>query len=135
MSWKIKDLPALKAAVQNLGYEFREGQQSYAWYGRWMGDAPLPDDVSKDEVGKCSHAIRVPGCRYEVGVVQKGQKYVLLWDSWASGGLSKVIGNNAGILKQAYTLERTRKESRLKGYLIHEARTQNGVRILLTQSR
>jgi hypothetical protein len=132
---EIKDLAALRAAVQNLGYEFRENQQTYAWYGRWVGDSPLPDGVSKDELGKCSHAIRVPGCSYEIGVVQKGQNYILLWDYWSAGGLSKVIGNNAGVLKQAYTLERIRKESRLKGYLIHEARTQNGIRISLTQSR
>jgi hypothetical protein len=131
---EIKDLSALRTAVQNLGYEFREGQQTYAWYGRFVGDAPLPDGVSKEELGKCIHAIRVPGCSYEIGVVQKGPHYILLWDYWHAGGLSKVIGNNAGILKQAYTLERIKKESRLKGYQIHEARTQNGIRILLTQS-
>jgi hypothetical protein len=131
---EIKDLAALRAAVQKLGYEFRENQQTYAWYGRWVGDAPLPDGVSKEELGKCSHAIRVPGCSYEIGVVQRGPHYILLWDYWHAGGLSKVIGNNAGVLKQAYTLERIRKESRIKGYLIHEVRTQNGIRISLTQS-
>ena len=130
---EIKDLAALRAAVQNLGYDYRENQQTYAWYGRWVGDSPLPDGVSKEELGKCSHAIRVPGCSYEIGVVQKGPHYVLLWDYWHAGGLSKVIGNNGGVLKQAYALERIRKESRLKGYQIHEARTQNGIRISLTQ--
>jgi hypothetical protein len=38
-------------------------------------------------------------------------------------------------LKQAYTLERIRNESRKKGYLIHETRTQNGIRVALTRSR
>jgi hypothetical protein len=130
---EIKDLPALRAAVQNLGYEFRENQQTYAWYGRFVGDAPLPDGVSKDELGKCSHAIRVPGCSYEIGVVQKGPNYILLWDYWSAGGLSKVIGNNAGVLKQAYSLERIRREARLKHYKFREKLLPNNtIQIVLT---
>ena len=130
---EIKDLAALRAAVQNLGYEFKEGQQTYAWYGRWVGDSPLPDGVSKDELGKCSHAIKVPGCSYEIGVVQKGPHYILLWDYWHAGGLSKVIGNNAGILKQAYTLERIRREARLKHYKFREKLLPNNtIQIVLT---
>lgn len=130
---EIKDLPALRAAIQNLGYQFRENQQTYAWYGRWVGDAPLPDGVSQEELGRCSHAIRVPGCSYEIGVVRKGQNYILLWDSWSSGGLSKVIGNNAGVLKQAYALERIRREARLKHYKFREKVLPNKtIQIVLT---
>jgi len=130
---EIKDLAALRAAVQNLGYEFRENQQTYAWYGSWVGDSPLPDGVLKEELGNCSHAIRVPGCSYEIGVVQKGPHYILLWDYWHAGGLSKVIGNNAGILKQAYALERIRREARLKHYKFREKVLPNKtVQIVLT---
>ena len=130
---EIKDLAALRAAVQNLGYEFRENQQTYAWYGRWVGDSPLPDGVSKEELGKCSHAIRVPGCSYEIGVVQKGSNYILLWDFWHAGGLSKVIGNNGGVLKQAYALERIRREARLKHYKFREKLLPNNtIQIVLT---
>ena len=49
---EIKDLAALRAAVQNLGYEFRENQQTYAWYGSWVGDSPLPDGVSQRRTGQ-----------------------------------------------------------------------------------
>ena len=117
---EIKDLAALKAAVNNLGYEFMENQETYAWYGRFVGDAPLPDGISIDELGKCSHAIKVPDCSYEIGVVRKGAGYILLWDYWSAGGLSKVIGNNGGILKQAYAVERIRREARLKNYSYRE---------------
>jgi hypothetical protein len=130
---EIKDLAALRAAVQSLGYEFSEGQQTYAWYGRFVGDAPLPDGVLKEELGKCSHAIRVPGCSYEIGIVQKGPHYILLWDYWHAGGLSKVIGNNAGVLKQAYALERIRREARLKNYKFREKLLpNNAIQIVLT---
>jgi len=130
---EIKDLAALRAAVQNLGYEFRENQTTYAWYGRWVGDSPLPDGVSQEELGKCSHAIRVPGCSYEIGIVRKGPNYVLLWDFWHAGGLSKVIGNNAGVLKQAYALERIRREARLKHYKFREKLLPNNtIQIVLS---
>lgn len=130
---EIKDLGALKAAVKELGYEFRENQKTYAWYGHFVGDTPLPDGISQEDLGKCSHAIRVPGCSYEIGVVEKGPSYILLWDYWHAGGLAKVIGNNAGILKQAYALERIRREARLKHYKFQEKRLPNkSVRIVLT---
>lgn len=127
---EIKDLSALKTAVQKLGYEFREDQQTYAWYGRWVGDTPLPDGVSQDELGKCSHAIRVPGCKYEIGVVQKGAGYILLWDYWHAGGLSQ---KNVGLLKQAYSLERIRREARLKHYKFREKLLPNNtIQVVLT---
>ena len=58
-----------------------------------------------------------------------------MWDYWIGGGLEKHIGKNACKLKQAYTLARIRKTAKQKGYLIHETRTQNGIRVALTQSR
>lgn len=129
---EIKDLQALKSACKAMGFEFRENQQTYEWYGRWVGDSPLPDGINKDDLGKCSHAIRIPGCQYEIGVVQQGVAFTLLWDFWHAGGLLQKIGQNAGILKQAYTLERVRREALLKRYQIKESKIDNGVRIALT---
>jgi hypothetical protein len=128
---EIKDLAALRAAVHSLGYEFKINQQTYAWYGRWVGDSPLPDGITTDELGKCSHAIRVPGCKYEIGVVQKNQSYILLWDFWHSGGL---IQQHIGLLKQAYTLERVRREAKLKKHKIQESKIKNGVRVILNHA-
>ena len=67
---RIDSLDALKLACQRLGFTFRQGQATYKWYGRWVGDAPLPEEVSEDQLGKCDHAIIVPDCEYEIGVVR-----------------------------------------------------------------
>ena len=132
---EINDLEALKSACKSLGFEFIENQTTYRWYGRWVGDTPLPAGVKIEDLGKCTHAIHVPAAAYEVGIVQNGTKYNLLWDYWIGGGLEKHIGKDACKLKQAYTLSRIRKSAKLKGYLTHETRIPNGIRVALTQSR
>ena len=129
----IKDLDALKAACVQLGLEFVPNQQSYAWYGQYVGDTPLPDGFTAADLGRCDHAIRVPGARYEVGVVHRNGKYHLLWDFYRSGGLERVLGKGAGRLKQAYSVERVRREARLQGYRLRERRTERGIRMVLTK--
>lgn len=128
----IKSLDDLKDACKQLGFEFMKNQKSYKWYGVWVGDSPLPEGINSEDIGKCDHAIRVPGCRYEIGVVKRGSKYLLLWDYWHEGGLRQKIGKNAGKLKQAYTISRIRKESQRKGYRIREKKMDQGVRLVLT---
>ena len=132
---EINDLEALKSACKAMGFDFMENQTTYQWYGKWVGDTPLPQGVEIEDLGKCTHAIHVPAAVFEIGVVQKGSKYNLMWDYWIGGGLEKHIGKNACKLKQAYTLARIRKSAKQKGYLIHETRAQNGIRVALTQSR
>ncbi|MCX8110159.1 MAG: hypothetical protein N3D15_02790 [Syntrophorhabdaceae bacterium] len=127
---EIKYLDALIYACNRLGFEFVENQNTYRWYGRWVGDSPLPEGISKDELGRCDHAIKIPGCTYEIGVVKKNNMYILLWDSWDSK-LRLAIGHNAGIIKQAYTAELVRYKARLKGYSVLEKKTQKGIRIVL----
>ena len=129
---EINDLDALKAACQRLGLEFRCGQAVYSWYGEYVGDHPLPEGLTVQDLGKCDHAIHVPGASYEVGVVKRNGRYLLLWDFWHAGGLERVLGRNAGRLKQAYAIERTRREALRKGYRITESKTQNGLRLVLT---
>jgi hypothetical protein len=128
----IKDLQSLKEACKRLGFEFRKNQQSYLWYGRWVGDSPLPEGITEDQLGKCDHAIKVPGAQYEVGVVRKGQSFILLYDEWVKGGLKTKLGVNAGLLKQAYTIETLRKEARQKNYRFHETKMKKQIRVTLT---
>ena len=128
----IQSLEDLKEACRQLGFEFMENQKTYKWFGRWVGDTPLPEGIKIEDIGKCDHAIRVPGCAYEVGVIKRGDHYILLWDYYSEGGLEPKIGPNAGILKQAYTVARVRKEARQKGYRIREKKTDQGVRLVLT---
>lgn len=102
----IQDLQCLARACEELGLEFREGQSRYRWYGRYMGDSPLPQGFTREQLGKCDHAIAVPGNEkaYEVGVVQKTDgTYTLLLDEWMGGhGLVERTGKGCGRLMQEY---------------------------------
>ena len=128
----INSLDDLKEACRMLGFEFVENQKTYKWYSRWVGDTPLPEGIKIEDVGKCNHAVKVPGCDYEVGVIRRGDHYILLWDYYFVGGLVEKIGPDAGILKQAYTIARVRREARRKGYRIREKKIDQGVRLVLT---
>lgn len=102
---EIKDIEALKEACKELGLEFREGQKTYRWYGRHVGDYPMPEGFTKEDLGKCNHAIGVPNNSkaYEVGVVQRGDSYQLLWDFWNGGyGLQQAVGDGCKNLTNKY---------------------------------
>ena len=128
---EIQSLEYLKLACRRLGFIFQENQQTYQWYGRFVGDSPIPEGINIDDLGKCDHAIRVPECSYEIGIVKRGSKYILLWDSWHTGGLERKIGKDAGILKQAYTIQRIRREAKRKKYQITEIKKDQGIRLVL----
>ena len=128
---EIMDLETLKLACDRLGLQFMENQKTYRWYGSFVGDTPLPEGIDINDLGKCDHAIHVPGAQYEIGIIQRDRKYILLWDFWHRGGLEEKLGKNAGRLKQAYGVERVRKEARLKGHRIYEQKTNQGIRLFL----
>ncbi len=130
---KIDSLDLLKEACQRLGFEFRPNQRHYKWYGRWTGDTPLPDGIREEDLGKCDHAVHVPGCAYEIGVVKQGNYYILLWDDRHRGGLKKKTGEGAGILKQAYAVCRVRAQARLQSYRVREIKTPAGIRLVLSK--
>lgn len=132
---EINDLDTLKAVCERLCIEFVPDQKHYRWYGEHVGDYALPEGFTVDDLGRCDHAIRVPGASYEVGVVRRGGKYVLLWDFYSTGGLERKLGKGAGQLKQAYAVERVRREARLKGYQVREQRNEHGIRLTLAGKR
>ena len=123
----VKSLEALQAACLRLGLEFIEGQTTYVWYRRYMGDSPLPDGVSVNDLGKCTHAIKVPGARYEVGVVAEADgTYSLRADYWASGGLVQILGNDLNKLRQAYGIETAKLAAMREGYSVWEEVLEDG---------
>lgn len=132
---EITDLDSLKVACKSLGLEFVCNQKTYAWYGRHVGDYPLPEGMTIEDMGRCDHVIRVPGATYEVGVVRRGNKFALLWDFYRGGGLERVLGRAAGRLKKAYAVERVRREAQIKGYHVQERKTVQGVQLILTSGR
>jgi len=128
---EIKDIQSLREACKRLGFEFVPDQKTYKWYGTWVGDSPMPEGISKEQLGKCDHSIKVPGAQYEIGIVKRNGKYLLLWDSWQYGGLEAKIGKDGGLLKQAYAIESIRKMARLKNYRLREITTGQGIRLTL----
>jgi hypothetical protein len=131
----VDDLDALAAAAARLGGELVLGQKTYAWWGRWVGDTPLPDGVSEADLGRCDHAIRFPGCTYEVGVTAIGDgTYKLQFDYWSSGGLAARLGGaDAPRLVQAYGIERGIAQARALGYPVigEEVEADGTVHVLL----
>lgn len=132
---EVTDLTDLAAAVQRLGGELILGQKTYRWYGRFMGDYPLPEGLTQKDLGKCTHAIRFQNATYEVGVLEKDGKYQLLWDFWEDGGLEKVIGPAAWKLEQSYSVCRTLREARRRKLKAKEIKTPTGIRIVLSGGR
>ena len=136
----ITDLAALKVACEALGVEFVEGKQTFRWYGRSVGDAPLPEGFAAQDMGKCEHCLRLPGNTnaYEVGLVRRRDGkpgYQLMYDEWQGGfGLEAVIGQKAGRLKQQYAAQVAVRQMRKKGYRVTQITSENGA-IRLTCAR
>jgi hypothetical protein len=136
----IRDLTALKTACTKLGLEFKEGQETYKWFGKHVGDYPLPKGFTKEDMGKCLHAISVKGNKnaYEIGVVKRrdGEPgYTLMFDFWAGGGgLMAAVGQGCGKLVQGYTKEVTIQEAKDMGFFVEEKQLDDGtVELYLTE--
>jgi len=128
----ITDLVALEAACKRCGLEFVRDQKTYNWYGRHVGDYPLPDGFSADDLGKCSHAIRVPGNAnaYEIGLVKRRDGkpgYTLLFDFYQGGyGLMELAGDECANLRQQYSIVTAIKTARKQGHRVTEQKLENG---------
>src|SRR5689334_8648128 len=112
---EILDLDALKEACSEIGMEFRENQRKYRWFGRHVGDYPLPEGFSKSDLGRCDHAIGVPRNRnaYEIGVVERDNSFKLLFDFWNKGfGLEAAAGKGCEKLIESYTRIVARKTAK-----------------------
>lgn len=134
---EIRDLEALRAACTRIGCTLREGQRTYKWYGEHVGDYPLPEGFSVDDLGHCEHAIGVPGANYEVGVVRRRDGrpgYTLIWDFWHEGNLEQKLGTNGQRLTQAYGIEAAKLIARRKGYAFTETTNPDGSVKLLVRT-
>jgi len=121
---EVTDLKTLANTAKRLGGELKFNQKTYEWFGRNMGDYPLPVGISEHDLGKCEHAIKFPGIKYEVGVIKsKTQKgaYSLLWDFWDKKLKEKMGGSRAISFIQHYTMEKTQQAAMSKGKLCRES--------------
>jgi hypothetical protein len=151
---ELRDLHALRMACSRLGWHFAENQLSYNWFGSWQDDSPLPehlfepDELARikalprrercrlvDEIlGRCDHAIQVPGAKYEVGVkTMSDGRIVLLWDWWGDGGLVATMGKTGDVLMQAYAVERAKLEAQAQGHWCREQQQEDGsIKVTIT---
>ena len=138
---EIKDLDALFQAAQNLGMEVKLNQKTYRWFGKHVGDYPIPEGFTKADMGKCDHVLSVLGVpgAYEVGVCQRGSGYKLLFDFWGSHGkaLEHCIGAKGQKLVQTYAetvaLRKLKKLQR-QGYRLKKTTTAKGeIKLTLTK--
>jgi len=130
---KITDLEALKAAARELGAFWVEGKKTYNWYGRSVGDYPLLAGMTADQLGKCDHAIALPGVRYEIGVVKLPDgTHTLAYDFYGYGGqhdgqkLLAHFGDGLTKIKQFYGLHKATIAARLRGYSTSRKLAANG---------
>lgn len=131
---EIKSLRSLKAACKRLKLEFMEDQKTYKWFGRWVGDYPVPDGMTINDMGKCIHAIKVPGADYEIGVIRdpmNKKNYKLVWDFWHSGGLTNKLGDDAWKLTQAYEIEHAKYTAKLQGKIVKEKVMNDRIRLVV----
>lgn len=142
---KIKNLKALKESCKALGLEFRENQKTYHWYGYSVGDYPLPEGFSKEDLGKCEHAIGIPGNKeaYEIGVCKsrnQDDEYTLLWDFWHGGyGLEEVVGKDCNRLTNSYAeqvaLEEAKAIAESQGFFLDDTFDEESQERVLTLVR
>jgi hypothetical protein len=123
----IKDIECLKRAVAKFPQlKFLEDHTTYAWNGEFYDDWGEQNEhltarargIDPSQYGQCDHAIRLPGCTYEIGVTKRkdGQGWSLVWDVWLGRPLSKVIGEDAEKLMTAYNLEYCQQFSQTEGF-------------------
>jgi hypothetical protein len=117
---ELKSFGSIIKACQRLGWEFLEGQKTYKWYGHFVGDYPLPEGFKEEDLGKCDHAIKVPGASYEIGVIQKGDKYIITYDFWDETLKDLVGGTGCPKFVQAYAVEEAKKKLQLQGQVYED---------------
>lgn len=137
---KLIDLAAIEQACKCMGWTLVRGQKTFEWFGTWMDDYDQVDaayvaaGIKPEEYGKCDHAIRVPGAKYEIGLVSREGSFLPLWDNWRSGGLSHLTAaNGMGGFVQRYVAEKSKNELRRKGYTpIEQTRADGSIVITAT---
>lgn len=143
---ELRDLDAVRAAATELGMTFVANQKTYKWWGASVGDHPLPTGFKAEDLGKCDHALKVPGTTWEVGIAQarnadgtrKPGCFTLLFDFFGTQGqpiLKALGGEDARKFTQLYGVHKTLIEARKRGLLARRQVGKNGsVQVVLTQA-
>ena len=135
----LKDIDAVEAVCKELGLTFKENQRTYSWWGTSVGDYPLPKGFTKEDLGKCDHAIGIPGTDWEVGVVKlrDGQEgYTLIFDFFGSRGqpiLQALGGEQANKFSQLYGVHVATMQAQKRGLrVIRNVQPTGVIRLQIT---
>jgi hypothetical protein len=133
---EIKDLAALKIAVEALDGTLVLGQKTHKWYGKflndWQSERAAVNRRDSATFGTCDHAIKFDGINYEIGVVASANGYELIYDTFGSGEdhdgkkLEEKLGVGLPKLKQSYGVEVTKRQLSRQGYRVTTINNANG---------
>jgi hypothetical protein len=128
-----------KLCAKLMGAEFIENKKTYVWYGRHVGDYPLPQGFKPKDLGKCEHVLRFPGARYEVGLVKdplNPDRLVPLYDFYERALKDKIGGEKAPLLKQAMVEATTTLECKRRGHVVERIKLPDGgVRLVVAEKK
>lgn len=131
----ITDLAALEAACKELSLQFMRDQKKHAWWGQWANDysasnaAYIQSGIKPEDYGKCEHAIKVPGSKYEIGVYKnpKGKGFILAYDNYSTGHvISEKLGVGLEKLKQLYAANVATMKAKANGWMVNRKWLPNG---------
>lgn len=132
-------LPAILHMCKRKGWTFLENQKTYAWYGRSVGDYPVPVGTNVEDLGKCDHAIRIPGAKYEVGLkkIPGTDNYNVQADFWRGGALDRILGAKGERFAQEYYKTKAIMTAESKGWAWEEmpATVEGALKIKVTMGQ
>lgn len=141
VSLEVRDLDALRVAVERCGGELMLGQRTHAWWGTWLNDwqdqsrAAALKGRDPKTFGQCDHAIRLngkPGVMgdtgpWEVGVCAKpGGGFALVYDAFGRAGaqLAQAFGTDLSKLSEEYGAEVAMRMLARQGYRVTRSQVQ-----------
>ncbi|MDE2100946.1 MAG: DUF1257 domain-containing protein [Patescibacteria group bacterium] len=137
---EFRDIEAVKRACSELGLTFKENQKTIRWFGRWVNDYDAEDAAYKLGIdpklyGTCDHAIEVPNCNYDIGLLKNPETggYKLYFDFYGEGHkIQAALGNNGQKLLQYYAAHKLAMESKLKGYMVQRKSVGDKLELTIT---
>jgi hypothetical protein len=142
---EVKDLDALQQACDRLGLELVRGQSTYrCWYTttkaefrdevmkqrRWTVESLVPAGFAASDIGRCEHAIRLPGDddASEIGIVRRrdGRPGFALLIEDMPDAMHDIVGARWANLRREYANVVARKQALAQGFAVNEVRQADG---------
>lgn len=139
---QVKDLGALQAAADRLGFDFIAGKTSYRWFGRFLNDWPshraaINKGVDPKTFGTCDHVLRLRSQPngYEIGVIEgEDDTYQLTYDTFGNGHhLERAGGVDLVTLRNEVAAETATRVLQRRGFRVQRTDEQQHIRLVATQ--